>query len=89
MATLVCRRCGHFDEATEEILAGVATCDRCGARVAFGRTIPRVVIEPASDPRFLIVTFDGVAVMLDREFAYTLGRNLVSVCPPPETSAGP
>jgi hypothetical protein len=78
---LSCRRCGHSDDAPEEFLHGIATCDRCGARIAFGRTMPRVIIEPSDDPRFVCVLFDGVAVLLDRAFANLVGRELISVCP--------
>jgi hypothetical protein len=87
MTRLSCRRCGHSDEAPEGILEGVASCDQCGARIAFGQTIPRILIEPTSDDRFVCVMFDGVAVVLDREFGHLLGKELLSVCRAPEPKA--
>lgn len=88
-ARLACRRCGHQDDAPEGALDGVVTCDVCGARIAFGRTIPRVLIEPTSDSRFVSLSFDGVLLLIDRPFANILGRELLSVCPDDGTPAAP
>lgn len=79
-ARLGCRRCGHVDDAPIELLADVATCDQCGARIAFGRTMPRIIVEPTADPRFVCVSIDGVLLILDRAYGSMVGRELAAFC---------
>jgi len=87
---LSCRRCGHEDELPRGLLADeeVLRCDVCGARIAFGQTMPRVVIEPYRDPRFVVVTIDNVTVIFDRAYAALIAKHLASVTWPLACTTG-
>lgn len=60
--------------------ASVINCPKCDARVAYGALMPRVVIAPDADVRFVSVMFgDAEPVRLDKAFATMVGHSLISV----------
>ena len=84
MAAMTCPNCrrkddveGDVTEPPSDVLLG---CTDCGARIAFGRLMPRVVISPADhDSRFVVVAFDGAHFLLDKDLARGIGHNLLSI----------
>lgn len=56
-ATVSCMACGHTDDvsvpesqASAPLDHGVFECSECNARMAFGRLLPRIVVEPITTP---------------------------------------
>jgi hypothetical protein len=58
-AQITCLACGHADavqnesglEAPAFFETNVFKCSECGARMAYGKLAPRVVVEPFTDER--------------------------------------
>ncbi len=86
-----CFQCGS--ELVRQQSAEIFQCDECAARLAHGERMPRVVVQPHTDKRFVVVTIsepnvlrsDGstppepVQFVLDRALARMLGHALLSV----------
>jgi hypothetical protein len=95
MTSMTCPSCGHTDDCEIDARHAVLTCTECKARIAFGALMPRVVIEPHVDRRFVTLRFQTAANgqvaltqhVLDREFAYAVAREIASITAPPKTSA--
>jgi len=77
-----------------ELSAGVSQCMACHARVAFGELMPRVVVQPHTDKRFVVMTItdqnvlgsdgkppaaDPPQIVIDRALAKTIAQALFSV----------
>ena len=59
--------------------AEIARCDTCKTILAYGTPMPRIVIEPASDDRFVLMRVSGAIHILEKSFARALGHNLTSI----------
>ncbi len=95
-----CMACGHEAPVThdapatpEEIRASaIFRCDECGARMAFGALMPRVVVEPYTDgagrawARFRfqdpITKQDTFVRDLDPQFAAMVAKGVLSLVIP-------
>lgn len=84
---LTCGRCGQSAEYDGDASQEVLRCDDCGARIAFGVLMPRIVNEPHPNPRFITsrieTVVDGqpvsIALTLDKEFALMYARDIASI----------
>ena len=71
----VCVRCGHESGSD----AGIQLCERCAARMAFGKLVPHVVVKAAEDDRFVTLSFDGHTFEIDIDLAAELAGTLTNV----------
>jgi hypothetical protein len=84
---LGCRRCGHVDEVKDD--AGqpmnpaehVLTCDVCQARIAYGELQPRVIVEPHTDRRYVLVQIGETSHALDLAHAAGFAKAILSILP--------
>lgn len=81
-----CFKCSS-DEVSDNG-AGIAQCKKCSAREAFGEAMPRIVVQPHDDPRFIVITVmdapehdpdTGKQLVLDKGLARMLASSLVSI----------
>lgn len=88
-----CMACGH-EAACAGVVAPeneVLRCDECGARMSFGRLMPRFIVEPHEEGgrRWLRirvqhhVTPDDEHILdLDAQYAASLAKNILSLVIP-------
>ena len=92
------QQCPKCNTATmEEKSAGISQCVACNTRVAFGELMPRVVVQPHTDKRFVVMTItdqnvnggngeppptDPVQIVIDRPLAKMIAQALFSVSRP-------
>jgi len=76
-----CPKCAHEAEwvGPDAPTDCVLRCEECKSRIAFGMLMPRIVVQPASDPRFREVHFGDVIVTLDGDLAAMLAQNILSI----------
>lgn len=79
-----CPACGHEDTVTCDPTQEILQCTECASRIVYGVARPRVVIDPHEDARFRIVRVRYVGKpeivhVFDKDFAFAIGQNLVSV----------
>ena len=81
MTTFTCPTCEDESDLPEGVdpKAEVIRCDACKTRIAFGVPIPRALVAPVDDERFVIVSLDHLSCVLDKEYARELGKALQSV----------
>jgi hypothetical protein len=94
LLSVTCLACNHHAlvRGSEPIEASVFVCDECGARMAFGKLAPRVVIEPAVDQKgnFLLRTRyqcpktkqELFVADLDPMYALAIAKNVLSLVVP-------
>ena len=97
---IACLACGHthavehddeLDDATF-FARGIFRCDECGARMAHGRLMPRIVVEPYEDEngvRWLRRRFQDPStkeelyvVDIDAQYAAMEAKNVLSLVLP-------
>jgi hypothetical protein len=94
MTAMTCPFCHDVSDFDGEPQRQVLTCTECGARIAWGVLMPRVVVEPHVDKRFIVVRVQTVANgqaaivqhVLDKEFAHQVAREIASITAPPVPS---
>lgn len=86
---LKCGYCGTEDAVPDAPEKSIYTCDDCGARTAYGVSLPKVFILPhPDDRRFLVTRYDlgpergDATFALDREFATKVALEVLSVTDP-------
>ena len=57
----------------------IIRCDICQARIAYGEAMPRIVIQPHDDRRFVVVRIGDVDHKWDRKYAHQVGLNIASI----------
>lgn len=94
-----CMACDHVALVTHDaaihpdvvLKSDIFRCDECGARMAFGRLMPRIVVEPyeAHDgTRWVrlrtqdLKTKEVTVVDLDPQYAAMLAKNILSIVVP-------
>jgi len=81
---VTCLRCGHEDNVADESQPfedAIFRCSECGAFMAYGELVPRMVVNTEGD-RWVTVSFDDVTYKLPRVLADALSMNLQSVANP-------
>ncbi len=78
-----CPRCGHTDEMPDGDPPedSVLRCSECGAWIAFGELMPRLVVQP-DGTRWITIAFDDQTFKLPRALADALAVNLRSLTDP-------
>jgi hypothetical protein len=83
---LTCPGCGKVSPVNGDPAKLLIRCS-CGARVAYGTLMPKVVVSPhPEDARFCVVqteTKDGqrVTITLDNDLWAQVAHNIASICP--------
>lgn len=82
-----CFKCGCPGIGRPE--AGVFTCRACGARMAHGEKMPRVVVQPHTDRRFVVLSIEDrnvegqpsepVQFVVDKSYARMIADAIYSV----------
>ena len=86
MTSFTCPTCA----TTAELVAGedgttvnpsseITRCDSCKTLLAYGTPMPRIVIEPATDDRFVVMKVGDAIFVLEKTFAKAVGHNLTSI----------
>lgn len=86
----VCPACGHTAPYGNPH-ADVLRCSECESRIAYGVPMPRVVVEPCGDRRFVKLRFEswdkGVKAwravyeaVVDRGYGLAIWHNVQSIC---------
>ena len=84
---LGCRRCGHVDEVRDadgnpmDPSVEVLTCNVCQARIAYGELQPRVIVEPHTDRRYVLVQIGETSHALDLAHAAGFAHAILSILP--------
>jgi len=84
-----CPACGH-NSPYGNPKGHVLRCSECGSRIAYGRAMPRVVVEPCEDRRFVSMRLEawdrhvrGWAVehtmVVDKDYARAIWHNVESI----------
>ncbi len=85
-----CPACAHtapYGNATGEVLR----CSECTSRIAFGRAMPRVIVQPCDDRRFVSIKFQSWSVEahdwvtaheaeVDKDYGQAIWHNVQSIC---------
>lgn len=91
MSLLTCPACGHQADFEGEPHREILNCTECRSRIAYGVLMPRVVVEPHKDKRFVIVRVETVANgqrslvehVLDKQFGHAVAKDIASITAPP------
>lgn len=90
LAPFTCPACAHtspYGNARGEVLR----CSECTSRIAFGRAMPRVVVQPCEDRRFVQITFStwdeasndwkaAYTTTVDKDYGQAIWHNVQSIC---------
>ena len=85
-----CPACAHtspYGNARGEILR----CSECTSRIAFGQAMPRVIVQPSNDRRFVTLTFQhwspethdwvtAYEAQVDHDYGRAIWHNVQSIC---------
>ncbi len=75
---MICPKCSH--EAECDASHETVRCSECESIIAHGVLMPRVVVEPDADRRFVVVRFDSTEYRLEREYGKAVAVNIASLC---------
>lgn len=85
-----CPSCGHTAPYGNP-KGHVIKCGKCEARIAHGVAMPRVIVEPAPDRRFVTLSFQrwdadqskwvaSYQVVVDKDYGQAIWHNVQSIC---------
>ena len=85
---LTCGWCGHTDAVPDDPERSIYTCDQCGTRTSYGKTMPRIAHLPDPDRRLIVVRYETGTQKrpqtthhaLDRQYGAMVALDLLSVC---------